>query len=211
MDAKPEVKQGIMAHMGNVHKIVQDATLEYFDKFRRNVYVTPKSYLSFIKSYTQVYKAEHGKVKVLADKINSGLDKLHQAQDDVAKMKVELRQSEVILADAVRKSSELLKEIAVATASAEKVKSSAKVIADAANEKATTIGAEKAEVEKDLEAAKPALLEAEDALKAIRPEDIKNLKALKNPPVVIKIIFDGVLLLRRRGMIKCQMVEEKGT
>ena len=65
-------------------------------------------------------------------------------------------------------------------------------------------------MEKDLEAAKPALLEAESALNAIKSEDIKNLKALKNPPVVIKIIFDGVLLLRRRSMLKCQMVEEKG-
>ncbi|KAJ1489262.1 dynein heavy chain and region D6 of dynein motor-domain-containing protein, partial [Baffinella frigidus] len=80
-----------------------------------------------------------------------------------------------------------------------------------ANEKATTIGAEKSEVEKDLEAAKPALLEAESALNAIKPSDIQNLKALKNPPVVIKIIFDGVLLLRRRTMIKCNVVEEKGT
>jgi len=205
------VKRGVMAHMGNVHKIVQDATIEYFDKFRRNVYVTPKSYLSFIKSYTAVYGKEHAAVKVLADKINSGLEKLFQAQDDVGRMKVELAASEIVLAEAVKKSGELLKEISVATAAAEKVKASAKVIADAANSKAESIGAEKAEVEKDLEAAKPALLEAEDALKAIKPDDIKNLKALKNPPVVIKIIFDGVLLLRRRVMLKCTVVEEKGT
>jgi dynein heavy chain len=211
MAASPEIKSGVIAHMGNVHTLVRDATLEYFDKFRRNVYVTPKSYLSFIKSYTTVYTREHAKVKVLADKINNGLEKLFQAQDDVGKMKVELAASEIVLAEAVKKSAELLKEISVATAAAEKVKASAKVIADAANEKATTIGAEKAEVEKDLEAAKPALLEAEDALKAIKPDDIKNLKALKNPPVVIKIIFDGVLLLRRKPLPKCQMVEEKGT
>ncbi len=211
MASSEEIKQGVIAHMGNVHTMVRDATIEYFDKFRRNVYVTPKSYLSFIKSYTTVYAQEHAKVKVLADKINSGLEKLFQAQDDVGKMKVELAASEIVLADAVKKSAELLKEISVATASAEKVKASAKIIADAANEKALSIGGEKAAVEADLEAAKPALLEAEDALKAIKPDDIKNLKALKNPPVVIKIIFDGVLLLRRRPMIKCQMVEEKGT
>ena len=76
------------------------------------------------------------------------------------------------------------------TAAAEKTKAEVKIVADAAGEKATTIGGEKAEVEKDLEAAKPALLEAEQALNAIRAEDIKNLKALKKPPDVIKIIFD---------------------
>eukprot|EP00960_Hanusia_phi_P069522 767109-Hanusia_phi.AAC.3 len=210
MASTAEVKAAVINHMGTVHKIVQDATLDYFQKFRRNVYVTPKSYLSFIKSYTDVYKREKDKVDVLKIKIDNGLEKLFQAQDDVKKMKVELAAAEVVLADSVKKSSELMKEISVATQAAEKVKSSAKEIADAANEKATTIGAEKAEVQRDLEAAKPALLEAEDALKAIKPDDIKNLKSLKNPPVVIKIIFDGVLLLRRRPMIKVQMVEEKG-
>ena len=210
MASSAEVKQGLMNHMGNVHKIVQDATLDYFEKYRRNVYVTPKSYLSFIKSYTLVYSREHSNVKGLADKINSGLEKLFQAQEDVGKLKKELAASEIVLGEAVKRSAELMKEISVATASAEKVKASAKVIADAAHEKATTIGGEKSEVEKDLEAAKPALLEAESALNAIKPDDIKSLRALKNPPVVIKIIFDGVLLLRRKTISKCQMVEEKG-
>jgi dynein heavy chain len=211
MATDEETKQALMAHMAKVHSIVQVTTVEYFEKYRRNVYVTPKSYLSFLNTYCAVYTDKHSEIKVLADKINNGLAKLLDAQEDVAKMKVELAASEVVLADAAKKSAELLKEITASTAAAEKTKASVKVIADAANEKATTIGAEKAEVEQDLEAAKPALIEAEQALNAIKPDDIKNLKALKNPPVVIKIIFDGVLLLRRRTMIKCTVVEEKGT
>ena len=210
MASTPEVKKAVMVHMGMVHKLVQDATLEYLSKYRRYVYVTPKSYLSFLKNYVQVYKKEKDGVDALKVKIDNGLEKLYQAQDDVAKMKVELAASEIVLAEAVKKSGELMKEIAVSTAAAEKVKASAKVIADAANEKATIIGGEKEEVEKDLEAAKPALLEAESALSAIKAADIKNLMALGKPPDVIKIIFDGVLLLRRRSMLKCTMVDIKG-
>lgn len=68
------------------------------------------------------------------------------------------------------------------------------------------------QVEQDLAAAKPALLEAEEALKAITPKDIQGLKALKNPPVVIRVVFDGVMILKmRNGLLKCQPVEEKGT
>ena len=202
-------KQALMSHMANVHSIVQGATLEYFEKYRRNVYVTPKSYLSFLKSYQVLYKEKFGAINSLADKINNGLLKLREAQEDVSNMKVKLAAAEVTLAEATKKSAELIKEIAVNTAAADKTKAAVKIIADAAYEKATTIGAEKEEVEKDLEAAKPALLEAENALNAIKPDDIKNLKALKNPPIVIKIIFDGVLLLRRKAMPKCQMVELK--
>jgi dynein heavy chain len=98
--------------------------------------------------------------------------------------------TEKILQEAAQKSAVLLKEITVGTAAAEKTKAEVKIVADAAGEKATTIGGEKAEVEKDLEAAKPALADAEDALKSIKPDDLKNIKALNTPPDVIKIIFD---------------------
>ena len=54
----------------------------------------------------------------------------------------------------------------------------------------------KESAEKDLEAAKPALDAAVAALNSITPKDIASLKALKNPPDVVKRIFDCVLLLR---------------
>lgn len=52
------------------------------------------------------------------------------------------------------------------------------------------------DAERDLAAAKPALDAALTALNSIQPKDITSLKALKNPPDVIKRIFDCVLLLR---------------
>ena len=54
----------------------------------------------------------------------------------------------------------------------------------------------KDDAEKDLAAAKPALDAALSALNSITPKDITALKALKNPPDIVKRIFDCVLLLR---------------
>ncbi len=62
--------------------------------------------------------------------------------------------------------------------------------------KAAEIAAVKDDAEKDLAAAKPALDAALAALNSITPKDIVGLKALKNPPDVVKRIFDCVLLLR---------------
>ena len=55
---------------------------EYSDKFRRNVYVTPKSYLSTPGGYCALYAAKLSEVGLLADKINSGLSKLFTAKED---------------------------------------------------------------------------------------------------------------------------------
>lgn len=54
----------------------------------------------------------------------------------------------------------------------------------------------KNDAERDLALAKPALDAALAALNSITPKDIVGLKALKNPPDVVKRIFDCVLLLR---------------
>lgn len=45
-----------------------------------------------------------------------------------------------------------------------------------------------AECSKELEKAKPALLEAEAALDTIKPADITVVKAMKNPPKVVKTV-----------------------
>ncbi len=74
--------------MGNVHAKVTAACQEYFEKFRRHVYVTPKSYLSFIAGYKALYDKKRSFVQQLATSINSGLAKMNEAKLDVGKMKV---------------------------------------------------------------------------------------------------------------------------
>ena len=49
MACPPPVKDALKLVMGHVHVFVTAACKEYFEKFRRNVYVTPKSYLSFLQ------------------------------------------------------------------------------------------------------------------------------------------------------------------
>ncbi len=63
----------------------------------------------------------------------------------------------------------------------------------------------KDDAERDLAAAQPALDAALAALNSITPKDITALKALKNPPDIVKRIFDCVLLLRcaRPALRRC--------
>merc|ERR1719450_1628558 len=60
---------------------------------------------------------------------------------------------------------------------------------------ATRIAADKADCEKDLAKTQPYVDEAEKAIKSIKPGDIQEIKKLPKPPDIIKLIFDGVLIL----------------
>lgn len=146
----------------------------------------------------------------LASSIRVGLGKMNEAKDDVNKMKVELGVKNQELAVAQKDAEVLLKSISENTTIAEKEKAKVKVIVDAVVKKAAEIGAVKKDAEKDLAAAKPALDAAVSALNSISPKDIQGLKALKNPPDVIKRIFDTVLLLRYFPVDKVAWQDTKG-
>ena len=210
MACSDENKNALQLHMGHVHVAVTKACREYFDKFRRNVYVTPKSYLSFIAGYRTLYDQKLAEVRVLADKINSGLSKLFDAKQDVKTMQVELTAKNLELAEAQKVSAELLKEISASTAVAEKEKAKVNVIVEAVTEKADAINLQKEEAEADLAKAQPALDAALAALDSIKPKDIQNLKAMKNPPDLVKRVFDCVLILRQFPMAKVEWQDFKG-
>eukprot|EP01046_Picozoa_sp_COSAG06_P089123 COSAG06_NODE_35516_length_459_cov_0.911111_1_plen_152_part_11 len=59
LDAEPKVKKEIVQHCAFVHQRVTQACDEYFEKYRRQVYVTPKSYLTFIDEYQSVYEKKY--------------------------------------------------------------------------------------------------------------------------------------------------------
>lgn len=51
-----EVKAELVQHIGSVHNMVTEVCEQYFAQFRRRVFVTPKSYLSFLAFYKNLYQ-----------------------------------------------------------------------------------------------------------------------------------------------------------
>ena len=82
-----QVKEQLKALMGSVHSAVTVACHEYFERFRRHVYVTPRSYLAFLSGFRELYSRKLGATRELASSINSGLAKMNEAKVDVNRMK----------------------------------------------------------------------------------------------------------------------------
>ncbi|WAQ93678.1 DYH8-like protein [Mya arenaria] len=171
----PEIKQQLVNNMGVVHDNVASVCVEYFQRFRRQTHVTPKSYLSFLDGYITLYKQKHEEIGELAQRMNTGLEKLIEASVSVDQLSKELVVKE--------------KDLAVANVKADKV------VKDRAQNLVDEINVEKDYAEGKLEAAKPALAEAERALQTIKSSDIATVKKLGKPPHLIMRIMDCVLLL----------------
>ena len=52
---EPHVKTQLVRHVAQTHQSVSDGIVTYFERYRRNVYVTPKSFLSFLTAYMETY------------------------------------------------------------------------------------------------------------------------------------------------------------
>ncbi|NXY40888.1 DYH5 protein, partial [Ceuthmochares aereus] len=164
IECTDEVKQSVVNTMGTFQDIVAEKCVEYFERYRRRTFVTPKSYLSFIGGYKAIYKEKFVNVRSLSERMRTGLAKLMEAEVSVNQLSEELVMKEKHLAVASKKADEVLLEVTMKAQAAEKVKMQVQKVKDKAQAIVDDIAIDKAAAEEKLEAARPALEEAEAAL-----------------------------------------------
>lgn len=84
----------------------------YYSKMRRQVFVTPKSYLSYLNAYKALYvKKYYGELDIQERNFKIGLEKIAEASISIAKMEVSLKEEESKLKEASDKTDMLIADI----------------------------------------------------------------------------------------------------
>ncbi|XP_041805872.1 dynein heavy chain 8, axonemal-like [Chelmon rostratus] len=200
MVCSADVKASVVSTMGTYHDKVSNICESYFERFRRRTHVTPKSYLSFINGYKTLYTEKYNYINTLAERMHVGLAKLKEASRSVAQLSKDLEVKEKELEIASLKAEKVVAEATVSAEAANIVKNEVQVVKDKATKIVVGIEREKAIAEEKLEAAKPALEEAEAALNTIKPADIATVRKLAKPPHLIMRVMDCCLLLFQKKL-----------
>lgn len=151
--------------MSFIHKHVEEVCEEYYDRFRRQAYVTPKTLLCFLTSYKILYKQKYDNIQEMAQRMSTGLHKLVEAAESVELLKIDLIEKNKEIEVANEAAGKVLKTVQESQAAAEVVKAQVAEIKEKAEVLVEQISKDKAVAEVKLEAAQPALEEAEAALR----------------------------------------------
>ena len=200
VECTPEEKEALMVHMGAVHNMATQACADYFKSMRRNVYQTPKSFLSFIADFKGMYSKKLAEIKKKANNVNLGLRKLKEGAEDVEAMKVVLREEQAKLAIATENTNKMIGSLEISSLEAKRESDLVSGIKEKCEADATRIAAEKAQCEADLAQAQPYVDNANKALNSIKAADISEVKNFKKPSDIIRLIFDCVCLLFHQPM-----------
>ena len=161
IDCSKDTKIEVEKHMGKVHDLVTEVCDVYFQRMRRYVYVTPKSYLAFIDIYKQVYKTKFDGLNNEEQNIRKGLTRLKEAAEGVEEMKIDLKKEEQKLKEATEVTDKLLKELEVENRKAKIKGDEVAAVAEKCIAQRNMIIMEKEEADRDLQQALPFLRRAE--------------------------------------------------
>ena len=205
IQCKDEVKNSLVEAMASVQSYVANAGISYHQNFRRSAHVTPKSFLNFINSYKDIYRAKEVEIEESSKRMEAGLGKLEEAAKAVDLLKKDLTVMEMELDQANKTAEEVLIRVTERARESEKIKEQVRVSKENAQVIVNEIEVDKSEAESKLAAAKPALDEAEEALNTIKPAHIATVRKLGKPPHLIMRVMDATLILFRSKLLSISM------
>merc|ERR1712166_627749 len=158
-------------------------------------YITPTSYLEFIKLYQANLDNKRGQIARQRDKLANGLRKLAETEIVVDELKEKIRILQPELVVASKEAEEILAIVAVETEKANVVRTKVSADEKVVMAQAAEANAIATDAQADLDKALPAMNAAVKALDALNKGDISEMKAYKTPPDAVVLVLNAVLLL----------------
>lgn len=185
-------RQAVVATLVYAHLSIDAANARLLRLQGRHNYVTPRHYLDLISHFSRLVRTKKQELEEEQRHLNMGLDKLIETEEQVKALQDELRVKEGELHDKEREAGEKLSQMLQDQGIAEqKRKDSVLLQAKLAKQK-EEIRVRKERAEHDLQRAEPALIEAKQAVDQIKKKNLDEVRALPNPPIMIKMTMECV-------------------
>merc|ERR1719454_1249989 len=210
IEMEDKVRESVVKVMVDCQLVVTELTDKYRSEAKRHFYVTPSSYLELINSFTSMLKQQRKIVSQAKWRYDVGLEKIADAASQVAALQKELEDLQPILEKQAKETSEIMARVETERSAAEEKQIVVEEAAKGANAQAEEASIIKADCEKDLEAAMPALDAAVEALSKLSKADLTEVKMMKTPSAGVLMVATGMCHMFQIKPVKVAAPDGKG-
>ncbi|KAF7658906.1 hypothetical protein LDENG_00006200 [Lucifuga dentata] len=196
LEAYPMAVKGLTLMCVKTHQIVARKCEQYLAELSRHNYVTPKSYLELLRTFSYLFGRKKQELNSACQRMKTGLDKLLRTAEDVSKMQEELEVMRPLLEEASKETETTLENIKTETVVAEQTRTAVQAEEAKASEKASFAAAIAEDAQRDLDEALPALEAALTSLNSLNKNDITEVRVMQRPPQGVKLVIEAVCIMR---------------
>lgn len=167
---------------------------EIYKRVHENI-AAPARYTSLINLYTTLYSQKLTILQQKQNKLKTGVSKLTNARNVVAKLKESANEQKRKLAEKQAKANTALDMITTTMENANVHKEKMETLKQQTEKENVLLMKRKKEIEQELAEVEPLIQEARAAVGNIKPEALSEIRSLRAPPDVIRDILEGVLRL----------------
>ena len=172
-----------------MHNDVIESSDQFYEELKRKYYITPTSYLELLKSYLEMFNYNKNMIPFNIKRYTVGLEKLKETNEQVKILQDKIVKFQPILDKQAIDNEAMKVVLEKENAIAKEIEKSVKAETEAAQKTADEVNEMKTMCEEEVALARPALIKAQEAASNIDPADITNIKAMTNPPIVIKTVM----------------------
>ncbi|CAD7974708.1 unnamed protein product [Amoebophrya sp. A25] len=196
IDMRNRLSQGCCA----IHQEIINTSQVFLARLRRNVYTTPKSYLDLIQLYLEMLEEKKKEKNVNLKRLSTGVQKIKEANDIVENLQIELTKQQPFIEQKTKDAEALIPVVKEEQKKAAVVKDRVSSEEAVVRKKADEVAAIKADAQRDLDIAMPALNNSMKALNSLDKKDIQEIKSFPKPPPLVLMTMEAVnLLLGEKG------------
>uniref|UniRef100_A0A7S2LKS4 AAA+ ATPase domain-containing protein n=1 Tax=Leptocylindrus danicus TaxID=163516 RepID=A0A7S2LKS4_9STRA len=187
-------RQAVVAALVDIHETTKKVAEESATGASRT-FLSPRDYLALIQNFVTCVNDRRSKVEDEQLHINAGLEKLKQTQDNVAELKLGLGKKTVELREKESLANAKLQQMVADQNVAEKRKEEAERMGKEVDEQQVEISKRKADAQRDLDEAEPALIAAQASVKSIKKRDLDEVRNMARPPDKVRLTLECVSIM----------------
>ncbi|TNJ27740.1 IAD-4 Dynein heavy chain [Giardia muris] len=189
---KAALQQSIIKVCMTFHVSIETWSLKYKEEAGRLNHITPTLYLTLLSTFARLLQVQYNKINEYRLQLQSGLHKLLDTQEMVAKMQEDLTALQPVLEKTQKEVEAMMVDLEKDKTEADKTRQVVAKEKQIAADKRDECEAIKNDAERDLAEAIPALEAALEALKSLKVSDLSELGHYTSPPYGVKLVMEAV-------------------